>query len=987
MFDNRHRSYRKFLWASTVIVPLFAAGSAGAQEVDDSEGVLDTGQDTIVVTGSRLPSQNMIATSPVTSVGAGEIDARGTIRAEDLLNTLPQVSPSEGSGRANEGTGTATVDLRGLGPERTLVLVNDRRLPYGSPIYAPADLNQIPTQLVERVDVLTGGATAVYGADAVAGVVNFIMVDDFEGFEINTQLSAYQTGNNEGSLEDVLNQFDQPVPGSKFDGEAIDASVVFGVNADNGRGNVTTYFNYRKQEEILQGDRITSACALGLQDGGNAFSCGGSGTTFPTHFIDGETYNVIIDEQTGNLRPFEFPQDTYNYAPLNHLIRPGERFALGAFAHYEITDEIEAYVDLMFMDDTTTAQIAPTGSFGQQTLNCDNPFFNDSLRQGLCVNRGVDPDAENPEDRLTTLVVQRRNVEGGGRQNTINHQSFRANGGFRGQLDEAWSYDVFGQYAQVSYSDNSSNFFNNDRVGNALIVRIDPATGEPACQVAIDGTDPECVPWNIFQADGVTDAALDYIQAPGLRVGTVEQIIVGGFVTGELGDYGIKFPGATDGVGLVLGAEYREESLSQTNDFLTRTGAFGTPRADVEGSIEVYELYTEAQVPIVQDAPYADELAITGAYRFSDYYETTGTQHTYAAGISYAPVPDYRFRAQYQRATRSPNPIELFSPNSRFELTLPVLTNGNSDPCAGTDPAASLDACIRTGVTPEQYGNVPNNPANQYNRLIGGNPDLEVETSDTFTVGLIATPSFADGLTVSIDYYNIDVDDFISTVPGELALNNCLETGDEFFCGLINRDPADGNLFLGDNSFITGTTVNTGSLSTSGVDVAADYTFDFGSSGSLRIDYLATFLSSLEKVPLPGEDAFECAGYYSATNAGCGTPNPDYRHWLPVRWIAPSGDFSTQLTWRHFGSADLLADNPAPVDATLDAVNYIDLAVQGRVNDAVDWRVGVNNVFDVTAPVTTSAGGSGGSFGNGNTFPSVYDALGRFLFVGATIKM
>jgi outer membrane receptor protein involved in Fe transport len=978
------RTYRTLLLASAITVPTFTGSVVLAQVAPVPDA--DRG-DQIVVTGSRIASENLISTSPVTSIAAEEIDARGVIRAEDLLNTLPQVSPSEGSGRANEGTGTASVDLRGLGPERTLVLVNGRRLPYGSPIFAPSDLNQIPTQLVERVDVLTGGATAVYGADAVAGVVNFVMIDDFEGLEINAQLGAFQTGNDEPELKRVLQQFGQPVPDSTIDGESLDANVVFGVNLDGGRGNITTYFNYRKQEAVLQGDRITSACAFGTQDAGNAFACVGSGTTFPTHFIDGEAFNVIIDEQTGELRPFEFPEDTYNFAPLNNMIRPGERFALGGFARYEIDERAEAYLDLQFMDDTTTAQIAPTGSFGRQTINCDNPFFNDSLRQGLCDGRGVDADAADPEDRLTSLVVQRRNIEGGGRQNTIKHQSFRVNGGLRGELDETWSYDVFAQYASVEYSDTSANFFNNDRVGNALIVRTDPDTGEPACQVAIDGTDPDCVPYNIFEIDGVTQDALDYIQAPGLRVGDVDQIIFGGFVSADLAGYGMKFPGATDGVAIVLGGEYREENLSQTNDFLTRTGAFGTPRADVEGGIEVYEFYVETQVPIIQDAPFADEFAITGAYRFSDFYETTGTQHTYAAGVSYAPVSDYRFRAQYQRATRSPNPIELFSPNSRFELTLPVLTNGNSDPCAGVSPAASEEACARTGVTSDQYGNIPNNPANQYNRLVGGNPDLDVETSDTFTVGLIATPGVLPGLTLSIDYYNIEVDDFIATVPGELALNNCLDSGDPFFCGLINRDPADGNLFLGDDAFIVGTTVNTGSLSTSGIDVAADYTFDLGARGSLRIDYLATFLDSLEKVPLPGEEAFECAGFYSATNDGCGTPNPEYRHWMPVQWTAPSGDWSTQVTWRHFGSADLLADNPAPVDRTLDAVNYIDLAVQGRLNDQVNWRLGVNNVFDVTAPVTTSAGGSGGSFGNGNTFPSVYDALGRFMFVGATIKL
>jgi outer membrane receptor protein involved in Fe transport len=974
---KRERKLSRHLLLGTACLAVGLPTIAVAQDEDT---------DQIVVTGSRIKNANLVSPSPVTSVDAGEFDARGVIRVEDLLNTLPQVSPSEGAGRANEGTGTASVDLRGLGPERTLVLVNGRRLPYGSPTFAPADLNQIPSQLVQRVDVLTGGATAVYGADAVAGVVNFVMMDDFEGLQLDIQGGAYQTANDDSNLERVLRDFDQPVPGSTFDGESVDFSAILGLNTDNGRGNVTTYFNFRKQNAVLQGDRIASACALGTRDGGNDFACVGSGTTFPTHFIDGESFNVIIDEQTGNLRQFVSPDDTYNFAPLNNFIRPGERYSFGAFAHYEFSEKAEVYADLQFMDDTTTAQIAPTGSFGRQTINCDNPFLNESLLQGLCIDRGIDPNAADPSDRLTTLTVQRRNVEGGGRQNQIQHTSYRMNGGLRGDLSPEWSYDVFGQYAKVTYSDTSANFFNNDRVGNALVVRNDPETGQPACQVAIDGTDSACVPWNIFENGGVTDEALDYIQAPGLRNGDVDQIIFGAYVTGDLTGSGIVFPGAQDGLQTVFGFEYRDEQLTQTNDFLTRTGGFGTARADVDGGIQVYEFYTEAQLPIVQDAAWADELSITGAYRFSDFWKTTGTQNTYALGLAYAPSSDLRFRAQYQRATRSPNPIELFSPNSLFEFEQPVLPNGASDPCAGLNPAASFEQCARTGVTAAQYGNIPNNPANQYNRVVGGNEDLDVETSDTFTVGFVATPSFVPGLTLSVDYYNIEVEDFIATVPAGLSLNNCLETGDPFFCNLVQRDPTDGNLFLGPEGFITATTVNTGSLKTSGVDVSARYTMEIGQYGDLRFDYLATYLESLEKTPLPGEDTFDCAGFYSATNAECGTPNPTYRHRFPVTWTTADGNISTQLTWRYWGSADLLSENPAAVDRTIDAVNYIDLAVTGGVGENLQLRAGINNLFDEVPPVTTSAGGSGGSFGNGNTFPSVYDALGRFMFVGATVR-
>ncbi len=973
------RNLRRRLLLGTTGVAALVCTAANAQESD--------ADDTIIVTGSRIVEGNLVSPSPVTSIGAEEFDARGVLRVEDLLNTLPQVSPSEGAGRANEATGTATVDLRGLGPERTLVLVNGRRLPFGSPTFAPPDINQIPSQLVERVDVLTGGASAVYGADAVAGVVNFIMQDDFEGLEIDIQGSAFQTANSDDNLERVLNDFDQPVPGSTFDGESVNLNVIFGLNSPDGRGNLTSYFNYRRQSEVLQGDRITSACALGTRDGGNDFACVGSGTTFPTHFVEGTALDVIIDETTGDLRQFQSPEDTFNFAPLNHLLRPDERYNFGAYGRYEINDSAEFYVDASYSDVTTTAQIAPSGNFGQRTFNCDSPFLNDSLLQTLCLDRGVDPAAADPADRLTTLTIQRRNVEGGGRQNRIQHTTFRINGGFRGDINETWSYDVFGQYGQVTYSDVSANFINGNNVANALIVREDPETGEPVCQSVLDGTDPNCVPWNIFELGGVTQGALDYIQAPGFRTGDADQMIFGGYVNGDLGDYGLKFPWAETGVQAVFGAEYRDEYLVQENDFLTESGALGSARPDIAGGIKVYEFYTEMQIPIVQGAPFADDLSITGAYRFSDFYETTGTQSTYAGGISWAPTPSYRIRAQYQRATRSPNPFELFATQDQFEFELPTLPNGNSDPCAGTTPFASFEQCANTGVTAAQYGNIANNPANQYTNLSGGNEDLEVEKSDTFTVGLVATPDFIPGLTFSVDYFNIEVEDFIATVPEALTINNCLETGDEFFCSLINRDPSTGSLFLGNDGFVVATTVNTGSLKTTGIDFSASYRFEVGGFGDVRVDYLSTYLRSVEKVPLPGEEAFDCAGKYSSTNAECGVAQPVYRHRLPVTWSAANADISATLTWRYFGSADLLSDNPAPVAATLDSVNYIDLSVRGAISENVEMRAGVNNLFDVTAPVSSSIGGSGGSFGNGNVFPSAYDALGRFLFVGATFRL
>lgn len=943
-------------------------------------------EQTIVVTGSRISNANLISPSPVTTIGADQIQARGTVRVEDMLNTLPQVSPSEGSGRANEAAGTANVDLRGLGAERTLVLVDGRRMPYGSPVSAPADLNQIPSMLVERVEVLTGGASAVYGADAVAGVVNFIMKDDFEGIMVDAQVGAFQTANESSTLERTLRNFNQPVPGSTMDGESVDINVVFGLNDDGGRGNITGYFNWKKQNEVLQGERISSACALGFT--GGAFTCSGSGTTFPGQFTSlgqGASPFAFTLDDNGGIRDYNPATDTYNFGPVNHFIRPSERYSFGAMGHMDLNEKVELYGTMAFMRDTTTAQIAPSGNFLQtNTINCDNPFLSPEQVQVICLNNGVDPAAVDLADRNATLFIGRRNVEGGGRQNTTEHTSFRVVGGFRGDLDDAWSYDVYAQYSEVTYADSAANFFNLDKLANALEVRADPVSGAPVCQSVLDGSDPLCVPYNIFELGGVTQGALDYIQSPGFREGKVTQEMFSAVTTGDLTKYGIVSPLAETGLQAVFGAEYREEYLSQKNDALTREGKLGTARPDVEGGIAVYEFFTEMQLPLVEDRPGIEELAINGAYRYSDYYETTGTQSTYALGLTYAPVEDYRFRLQYQRATRSPNPIELYSPQSPFEFTLPTNANGLYDPCAGPNPARTLEECARTGVTAAQYGTIADNPAGQFTNISGGNPLLDVESSDTFTIGFVATPSFLPGLNLSVDYFNIKVEDFIGSVPEQQSLNQCLSTGDAFFCGLINRG-ANGTLWAGDDAFVVATKLNTGSLETSGVDVAASYNFEIGSYGTLRVDYLSTFLESLDKEPLPGLSIIECAGYFASTNSSCGVSKPKYRHNIPVTWLTPWGDLTARATWRHIGSVDLVGSTTSNVNTVLDSRDYFDVSLKTTLREGVGVRLGVNNVFDKNPPVSTNVGSAGGSFGNGNTFPQVYDALGRYIFAGVTL--
>ncbi|MDE1988059.1 MAG: TonB-dependent receptor plug domain-containing protein, partial [Alphaproteobacteria bacterium] len=541
-------------------------GAATAAAVSLSSAALAQGSvETVVVTGSHIASPNLQSTSPVIEATAADIQIQGVTKVEDLLNQMPQVFAGQNATVANGATGTAEVDLRGLGCDRTLVLIDGKRLPYGSALDSCADLNQVPTQLVDRVEVLTGGASAVYGSDAVAGVVNFIMKKDFEGFQFEGQYGIYQHDNaydGPGNLRSVIagraatnpSQFALP-PDSVWVGAGKQLSAMMGVSSANGKGNITAYFSYRQNDPILQKSYDYSTCTLGGQSGKN-FTCGGSSTSYPGRFTDFSTFNWTIDSTTGNtFRPFNSSTDQYNYGPLNYYQRPDERYSAGAFGHYQVNSHADVYTQLMYTDYATIAQIAPSGDFGNTTtLNCGNPLLSANESAGI----GCSAAMITANDSVPIYIL-RRNVEGGGRQSTLRNTSFRAVLGVKGSLDEAWSYDVSGSYSRVQSQQIYLHDFSVTRLTRALdVVSVG---GVPTCQSVVDGTDTACVPYNIFSIGGVTQAALNYLQIPLIQTGsTTQQAINVGF-TGDLGQYGWVSPWAKDGVQVAFGAEYRQDIL------------------------------------------------------------------------------------------------------------------------------------------------------------------------------------------------------------------------------------------------------------------------------------------------------------------------------------------------------------------------------------------------------------------------------------------
>ena len=990
---------------------------AVAQEADEAVDTVATVADetesrqaTVVITGSLIPQNgNLVETSPVTQLSAADFDVRGVVRAEDMINQLPQAFGAQGSNLANGATGTSSVNLRGLGASRTLTLLNGRRLPYGTLTSAAPDVNFIPAALVKKVDVLTGGASATYGSDAVAGVVNFVLDTEFEGVRIDSNYSFYQHDNSNSYIQDILGGFAAASPsqyrvpdGSTSDGESVDITAAFGGKLDSGRGHVMGFLSYQNTKEILQANRDYSQCALSTTNGGEDFTCAGSPTNQFTNILDlGSNLPTglwgRVDPTTDQFIARDFVSDTFNYNPYNHYQRPNERYSFGAFGNYDINPYVNAYAELMFMDNRTNSQIAPSGVFGYGVtgenggINCDNPFLSAQQVDFICTSRGA---SGSDIAGVGEILFLRRNVEGGNRNNDIRHTTYRGVVGLKGTIgDTPWGYDVSASYANVPRSEIYNNDLSIRKMSQALYA-VDDGTGNAVCAINADADaandDPNCAPYDIFSGAGPSQAALSYIVNPLFRDGDVKQTVVSAKTYADLGDYGIQSPMSDEGIKVAFGAEYRRDSLDSNPDanFQSGDGAGqGGPTNPIDGSQEVYDFFGELNAPLIQGRPGIETFGFDLAYRRSNYDEVSSD--SYKVGVEYAPVQDIRFRGSFQRAVRAANILELFSAQSIGLFDLTQGSNGIYDPCAGPTPTATAAQCANTGVTAAQYGNIADNPAGQFNTLTGGNPDLEPEKSDTYTFGFVATPSAIPGLTVSMDYFDITVEDLVGTVPQELALDSCLETGDPFFCSLVNRGNG-GTLWAGQSGYVVATNINTGELSTTGIDLLASYALDLNARGSLNFDYVATWLDKLETKPLPtstGTDIFDCAGYYGGKCAsGGGTEvangaSPQYRHKASMTWSDADGKYSVTGTWRYFGEVETDGGDDGTINGTLDSQNYLDLSGSWNATDYMALRLGVNNITDEEPPLSSIVGTAPG---NGNTYPQIYDAYGRYIFLGAT---
>jgi outer membrane receptor protein involved in Fe transport len=980
---------------------------AGAPERPAADASTAEGDPLIVVTGSRIARPNMVGASPVTSVDQAELALSGTTRVEDVLNGFPQFVPDRGGSAGSiNGTGTATVNLRGLGASRTLVLMNGRRLPPGTPSLPVADINAVPGALIKRVDVLTGGASTIYGADAVAGVVNFIMDTSFTGIRLDAQYGLFHHDNGDDPrVVGALTKAGFNVPGGSPDGGgAFDATLTVGAGFADDRGHVTAYAGYRKIEGVMQGKYDYASCLINGVAGSDAFSCTPSSSTVPARIIaftpQGQFLGDLSVDPTGTAFVPSGPGNTYNPNPFINLQRPDERFTAGAFLNYEMSESFRPYMEFSFMDDRTTGQNSPAGAGGapQVVISCSNPFLSTAQRATLC---GGDPTLSR------FLIVGRRNVEGGNRTLDIRHEQYRAVLGTKGQLAPNWSYDLYGQYGRTNFESFYLNDVSTTRLSRALDVVVNPANGQPICRSALNGTDPSCVPYNPFTLPGlqssaslgVTQAAIDYFRLAAQQEGSTTEYILSGAVTGELG--GVS-PWATDGLGLAFGAEYRKSRLERDADVSFNTGdilTFGSGRVpDLTGSFNVKELFGEARLPLIQDAAFTEELTVEGGYRYSAYTTNgpTGSEtydtHTYKLGLIWAPIEAVRFRGSYNRAVRAPSLVELFDPQVQS------IANGVLDPCAGATPLFTLQQCQRTGVTAARYGTIPQNNGRFFNTVIGGNPSLEPEEADTYTAGVVLQPrNILPGFTATIDYFDITLNSGIRAISPLISVEQCAITGSPLFCSAVTRDPNTGTLYTGTAS-IRSVLLNIDSpVNTKGVDVALDYRTKFGGGSGIALSLAGSYLAdfqysqSFSSTSAAGTfDSYDCDGYFGQI---CGVPMPKWRHRARATFTAPSV-WSASVNWRFVGPVKhdrtstnaFLAGPTFPAFDRIAAQSYFDLALSAQVDENATFRIGVNNIFDKSPPVIGSEGLAQGVQAQANTYPQLYDPLGRYMFVATSIK-
>lgn len=953
--------------AVAIAVSLACAQTGYAQQNEGSDSIEE-----IVITGSRIRTGRQAPSIPIDTVTSEDLKLSGFQNVEEVLNNMPQFVPSRTASTNStadpNATGAATLDLRGLGGQRSLVLVNGRRYMFfdGS---QRTDINNIPSSLIERVEVVTGGASAVYGSDAIGGVVNFILKDDFEGVEIRSQFNQTSEG----------------------DGNVIDISLTLGGNFADDRGNAVVVFNYLDRDAIMTTDRGFSSSVLRdvtdangdrvLDAGGSTFvpnsrilgvpsdpddiaAIPGLGAALVAAGLSGtigNTNGFIMDDAGTFQRPFVFPGDFYNYTLDNFLRIPQERYNLTMLADYDVSDNATIFFEGAYSNNQTTTGFAPAFINEFLPIEVANPHIGQELSDVLQTldSAGTGGPAD---DGLVILNIRRRLVEVGPRRNEDTRNAFRALVGLEGTFNN-YDYNAYYSYAR---SDNTQI-----QIGNAS--RAAFASGI----LSSGGADPIVNPFG----PNISAAGVDFIDIAATNSEVTELNVFGATLIGEL----FEMPAGP--VAALIGTEWRSSSFDFTPDEALLTGDVAGFNAidPASGEIDVWELFVELSVPLLSDKSGIEALDSTFAYRYSDYdLDQTGGVNTFLVGLDWQVNGSLAFGAQFQRAIRAPSLVEAFGGQRLFPVSA-------TDPCAlpsaATDATIS-DLCEATGVPAGLVGDPNIQPNNEIPGVFGGNPDLFEEESDTFTLSAIITPEALPNLRVSIDYFDIDVEGAIGPFGGSVdnILDVCyLQVQDinSTACQAVGRNSVTGTIDV--QNPVLATNVNVGGLSTSGIDLQVTYVwelgFGIGGSSDLSVAFNATFLDEFELIPIADLTTVnDCAGAFGRT---CGEPKPDTKINTYIKWT--SGDLTLGLRHRWLDNTTLdevqFGDDPASKAVpVLDSGSYLDLSVNYVVNDDLSVWGGIINVLDEDPPLL------GSRQVRANTSPDTFSPTGMEFFIGGSYK-
>ena len=938
----------------------------------------------VMVTGSRIASPNAESPSPMQTLTSADIAASGATNLQELLLKNPTLgTPNVSRTNSNFSTasaGVALVDLRDLGTARTLVLINGRRVVAGVPGESAVDLNTIPTDFIERVELLTGGASATYGSDAVAGVVNIILKRNFNGLLADASIGE----------------------SAKGDDAKRKLALTFGTSSADGNSNVMGHFGYSRQGSVFSRDRERSAIdqfSTGVLNGDPAdllkvtrpffSSFAPQGRFFFPDPVDPKITRSYTYDAQGNPIPFSTngsatsPATGFNRSAFRAIAVPTERYLFAATGNLALNENHSAFFEGTYASTKVATTIEPFPLSAVDIYpNSGGQVPAEFLINGAIVRNPVVPQylydriIDKDGDGLRDYFFTRRISEVGARGSSADRDTFRLATGLKGSVMD-WKYEVYGVYGATKEAQSSAGQVNVLNFRNALEAIPGPG-GTPMCRDAT-ARSQGCVPISVFGLNTISPEALKYVSAPGSLSTSTTQKLIGGSLSGE------PFTLPAGVVGVATGFEWRKETSSSTPDALTQAGLnAGNATPPTTGQFDVKEIFVETRVPLLKDAPFAKSLAFLGAFRAGDY-STVGRTNSWNAGLEWMPVSDVKFRATRALSTRAPNINELFSPPSQD------FPSGINDPCVGVTPTSTTQFSAACRAAPGVNANIAANGGvftlNQsdiqgisgFNR---GNANLGAEKGKSTTLGIVITPRsipLLSKFTFTADLFKIDIEDAIVSTPRSFALTSCYGGGNLSFCDFIKRRPAAvGANSAGSLEFIDAAESNSGGTGTEGVDITATWADKVG-PGRLVARGSFTHVNRGFDIPLPGEAIDPWIGEI-------GSPKNKGSITLGYKW----GKFNLSSNTTIIGKSSLddvfLNDFDLPPGAiTFKKKIYNDFQLTYEAMKAVELYAGIDNAFDTKPPAIIS--GLPGNDTGTETNAGTYDPIGRRYYVGVRVKM